>query len=533
MKFSDPSPSLLDHITLPTESVGLQARRSHSPGVKLVARTFFLSLVIVCSLVVFLISYCASRLRLTGPHDTRRLVDGGADEDTPLLESCSRSPSRSTLSLKSLWAAAPSDDLAGSEGSQAHFLGYVEYPFPRIPGEQNRLTLRKLMRKIYSWRLPHLGNSEKSCSFQTGNINFTVEATEVHRQCSVALPVGRQKISNGFLIKEEGRAGCVGEIQMFVDGQQRALAPQYDQISFHWLFAKCIELIFAQSVNFIWSHDSRRYLVKEKQTLLDPLEATPNLLHLFRKLIRRQPSGILRRPLFSACWAESPTPLADLPGADEGDGAASGTAGVSASRDLRHQPKPAKAGKEGRSPSPSKPAQHLISPQGKYRFARIPGDDVGFFFWRVALSESLPSGAMLMLSSLVSSLQNEQVLEALMEAFHETSLPHRGKRKRRRLLQIGNLYVSVGFVEIATMTTKCILAHHELAWDEFAEFFWFCVLLYLTCGKTAHGARNWRVFLSWSDRILSERYRPTFLQKFKSALYEYDSTFLVLVVRMT
>ncbi|KAL8437072.1 hypothetical protein ACSSS7_001216 [Eimeria intestinalis] len=71
------------------------------------------------------------------------------------------------------------------------------------------------------------------------------------------------------------------------------------------------------------------------------------------------------------------------------------------------------------------------------------------FFWRIALSESLSSDVMRMLSSALLSSQNQEVLEAIMDAFYETSLPHRGKRKRRRLLEIEGLYVSVAFVEDA------------------------------------------------------------------------------------
>ncbi|KAL8445194.1 hypothetical protein Emed_005810 [Eimeria media] len=242
--------SLADLVSPPAESEALQAFRSHSRETRLSSRLSLLALIVACSVVVFLVSSCASRLRLTGARTTRRLAESGEEE--PLLPgACSNDLPGTSESegfpptTSSAAASQGSSNPEESESSQRR----RHYDFRRIDSENNRRALRKLMDSMYRWRLPHPGLSTKKCSIQLGNVVLKVKAEELrkhmgwphHRHIRDAgrqleefllrtreelLRAGARKfstqtqlgqITNGFLVKEEGRSGNEGLLQIFVD----------------------------------------------------------------------------------------------------------------------------------------------------------------------------------------------------------------------------------------------------------------------------------------------------------------------------
>ncbi|KAL8446672.1 hypothetical protein Emed_004840 [Eimeria media] len=144
-------------------------------------------MIAVCSAILFLISSCASRLGLTGAQKTRRLAgDETDDEDrASLLTSCSRSQSNSSQSLRILESTSDDEDFpfpfVREQPSPRRPATGAPYGFLLIDGEDNRRQLQELMQIIYRWRKPHFGLLKRSCSVQIDNVVLQVEAKEVVR----------------------------------------------------------------------------------------------------------------------------------------------------------------------------------------------------------------------------------------------------------------------------------------------------------------------------------------------------------------
>ncbi|KAL8270153.1 hypothetical protein Esti_005912 [Eimeria stiedai] len=244
----------------------------HSHGGRPSPKVSVLPMLIACSVVVFLLCTCAFRLEPPGARDVSRLADGEATDDTTALISCSSTEFGSTRSEVSPGSAAVSDDQSvASQGSSEEQQSSrrpknVKYSFPLIAGEENKRALRKLMRSVYELGAPHIGLCRKSCSFRLGNFAFTVEARElagflssgsisagrtsscqrIHASSDIftclvkssciefylwCLFTGCEELSNGFLIKEEGREGRGGLIQVFVDVVWAVWPPPSEELS--------------------------------------------------------------------------------------------------------------------------------------------------------------------------------------------------------------------------------------------------------------------------------------------------------------
>ncbi|KAL8445193.1 hypothetical protein Emed_005809 [Eimeria media] len=172
-----------------------------------------------CSAVFFLVSVCAFWLGQSGLLDVRRLADRKATDSTARLISCSSDDFGSSPS------EVPPESPVQSDASEDSFderqsprrPQALNYGFPLIDGEEVDL--------------------QKTCSVKLGNFAVNVEARELRkhfrwphkqdiRNASKKLEeyiirtreeLRLEKLSNGFLIKEEDREGRGGRIQVFVD----------------------------------------------------------------------------------------------------------------------------------------------------------------------------------------------------------------------------------------------------------------------------------------------------------------------------